>query len=216
MRYTFSNVLRRLILSLLLVASFQSGLVAQTTELVQFSGIVMSSDTLEAIPYTHVVNTRNATGAVSNTQGFFSFVAAAGDTILFTSIGYKPSEFVIPNELTSTKYSVIQLMTSDTIFLDETLIYPWPTPEDFREAFLALDLPDNYLDRARKNLEHEKLREMRDALPIDGNEAADFYFRSEARKYYYAGQDPPMRIFDVFAWKEFIDAWKRGDFKRNK
>ena len=105
-------------------------------------------------------------------------------------------------------------MTHDTIHLDATVIYPWPSRDDFRDAFLALDVPDTYLDRARENLERERLREMGLALRPDGNETTDRFFRQEAQKYYYAGQPPPIRLFDVFAWKEFIDAWKRGDFKR--
>jgi hypothetical protein len=35
-----------------------------------------------------------------------------------------------------------------------------------------------------------------------------------ARKASYAGQNPPQNIFNPAAWAEFIQAWKRGDFKR--
>jgi len=28
------------------------------------------------------------------------------------------------------------------------------------------------------------------------------------------GQVPPQNIFNPIAWAEFIQAWKRGDFKR--
>ena len=37
-----------------------------------------------------------------------------------------------------------------------------------------------------------------------------------AGKTYYAGQIPPMNIFNPFAWAEFVKAWKRGDFKKKK
>jgi hypothetical protein len=36
-----------------------------------------------------------------------------------------------------------------------------------------------------------------------------------AQKSYYAGgQIPPMNILNPFAWAQFFEAWKRGDFKR--
>jgi hypothetical protein len=41
-------------------------------------------------------------------------------------------------------------------------------------------------------------------------------FRQTANRATFAGQIAPQRIFDVFAWKQFIEAWKRGDFKKKK
>ena len=48
---------------------------------------------------------------------------------------------------------------------------------------------------------------------MDAQENADRYLRAEAQKYDWAGQAPPQNIFNVFAWAQFIEAWKRGDFK---
>lgn len=173
----------------------------------------MSSDSLQAIPFANIINLNIGTGTISNYQGFFSLVAAKGDTIEFSCLGFKDELYVIPDELESSRYSFIQLLTQDTIHLAATVIYPWPDPEDFREAFLALDVPDTYLDKARANLEKQRLRELGLTLMPDGNESSDRFFRQEARKYYWAGQPPPIQLFNVFAWQEFIEAWKRGDFK---
>ena len=107
-------------------------------------------------------------------------------------------------------------MTQDTFHLIETIIYPWPSREDFKRAFLALDVPDDDLERARKNLHREKLREMGLAMSNDANDASDFYFKENAKQYYYAGQYPPIQIFNPFAWAKFIEAWKNGDFKRKR
>jgi hypothetical protein len=57
---------------------------------------------------------------------------------------------------------------------------------------------------------------MRNSVPYDGRENADYYLRQQASSYYYIGQTPPMQIFSPIAWKEFFDAWKRGDFKKKK
>jgi len=188
---------------------------AQTSGLVQFSGVVMSSDSLKGIPFAHIIIKQINRGTISNFQGFFSFVAAMGDTIVFSSIGYKKKEFVIPDSLKLDKYSVIQLMTQDTIYLPETIIHPWPTPEQFREAFLTLNIPDDDYERAKKNLERERLKELGKSMAMDGNQNSDYYLRQEAARFYYNGQYPPLNIFDPLRWAEFFNAWQNGEFKRD-
>ncbi len=183
---------------------------------IQFSGLTMSSDSLMAIPYVNIYSLQSKSGSTANYNGFFSFVANKGDSIKFTAIGYKDEIFVIPLNLSEDKYSVIQLMTQDTIFLAETIIYPWPSKEDFKNAFLSYNIPDDYYEIARKNLERDKLKEIGEQMAMDADKNADYQTKQMAQKIYYAGQFPPMRIFDVFAWKEFIEAWKRGDFKKDE
>ncbi len=184
--------------------------------IIQFSGLTMTSDSLMAIPYVNIYSKQSATGTTANFNGFFSFVAKKGDSIKFTAVGYKDEIYIIPLTLTADKYSVIQLMTKDTIFLAETIIYPWPSKEDFKTAFLSFNIPDDYYEIARKNLERDKLKEIGEQMAMDADMNADYQTKLMAQKIYYAGQYPPMRIFDVFAWKEFIEAWKRGDFKKDE
>lgn len=187
---------------------------AQDRDLIQFSGFVMTSDSLAGIPYCHIYIEHTSRGTASDFDGYFSFAAREGDTIAFSAVGHKEDRFIIPVDLDKKKYSVIQLMTQDTIYLSETIIYPWPSREQFRQAFLSADVPDDQLELARKNLERERLRELGEAMAMDANENTDYYFRQEAYKFYYEGQAPPMNIFNPFAWAEFIQAWKRGDYKR--
>jgi hypothetical protein len=35
-------------------------------------------------------------------------------------------------------------------------------------------------------------------------------------KLYHSGQAPPISLMNPFAWSKFIEAWKNGDFKRQK
>ena len=60
----------------------------------------------------------------------------------------------------------------------------------------------------------QKRRALAQSLPRDGREACNIQLRNVASKAYYAGQNPPQNIFNPAAWVEFIEAWKRGDFKR--
>ena len=185
-------------------------------KVIQFSGYVLTPDSLLGIPYVNIYESESLKGTTSYTDGFFSFAAETGDTIYFSSIGFKKSFFVIPPNLMTNKYSIVKLLPQDTTYIDSVIIYPWPTKELLKQAFLEIELEETDADRAARNLEREYLREIGETMAYDADENSDYYMRTEAQKFYYAGQAPPQNIFNVFAWAKFIEAWKRGDFKRRK
>jgi signal peptidase I len=204
------------LVSILLVLFFSLNVFAQK-QVVQFSGYVLTPDSLIGIPFVSVSVKNSNKGTISDPQGFFSFVGEAGDTIYFSSVGFRKTSYVIPSDLQSNKYSIIKLMSQDEIYIDTVTIYPWPSKDMFRQAFLSLQLEESDIDRALKNLEREYVKEMSGVMAMDANENADNYLRAQAQKYYYAGgQVPPQNIFNVFAWAQFFEAWKRGDFKKSK
>ena len=206
--------MKKIVFAFLLLTSVQFVFAQKNNKPIQFSGLVLTSDSLMGIPYATVIIKNQGRGTLTNYQGFFSLVAMGGDTIQFSTVGFRTASIVIPDTLSRAKYSVIQLLTADTIYLEETVIYPWPTKEQFIHAFLSLNIPDDDLERAKKNLERERLKEIGETLTADADEAGDYYYRREAQRFYYSGQIPPQNIFNPFAWAQFIEAWKRGDFKR--
>ncbi|HXD78891.1 MAG TPA: hypothetical protein VN616_13835, partial [Puia sp.] len=52
-------------------------------------------------------------------------------------------------------------------------------------------------------------------VPANAGEAVSTYLRQSAQRYYYQGQAPPQNILNPLAWADFIQAWKRGDFRNN-
>lgn len=188
------------------------------TSLVQFSGMVLdgSDEQLYPVPYANILVKDKGRGTYSDLKGFFSIVVEKGDVIVFSAIGYKTVEYVIPMDLEDDRYSIVQLMTQDTINLPETVIFPWPSREHFKLEFLAMDVTPELQERAARNLAQESLERMRTELRTDGNENADYYLRQQAGTNYYIGQRPPMNIFNPVAWKQFFDSWKAGDFKKKK
>ena len=186
--------------------------------LVQFSGIVLdgSDDNLFPIPYANISIREEARGTYSDFNGFFSIVAEKGAKITFSAVGYRDVDFIIPDSLDDNRYSVVQLMTQDTINLPETVVFPWPNRDHFKLEFLAMNIDDELQLRAIENLAEKSLDRIREIVPKDGNENADYYLRQEARSYYYIGQTPPMPIFSPLAWKKFVDSWKNGDFKKKE
>lgn len=188
------------------------------TSLVQFSGMVLdgSNEALYPVPYVNILVKEKQRGTYSDFEGFFSIVVEKGDVIVFSAVGYQTVEFRIPRNLDEDRYSLVQLMTQDTVNLPETVVFPWPNREHFKLEFLAMDVTPELQERAARNLANETLREMRNEVAKDGVENGSYYLRQQAREYYYIGQRPPMNIFNPVAWKKFFDSWKNGDFKKKK
>jgi hypothetical protein len=128
---------------------------AQVTDenLVQFSGVTITADSLNPVPYAHILVKNNNRGAITDNYGYFSFVAHKRDTVLFNALGYKTAVFIIPDTITKQRYSLIQLMTADTLTLPAAYIFPWPTYEEFKQAFINLNIPDDDLEIRRHDAE---------------------------------------------------------------
>ncbi len=185
-------------------------------ELIQFSGVVLTADSIHPVPFTNISIKNTKYGTVADYYGYFSLVARKADTILFSAVGYKQGVFVIPDTVSENRYSLIQVMPSDTVMLPQTVIYPWPSKEQFKEAFLYYKVPEDDIERAKKNLRPELIHSLADAYAMDGSLNYKYSMQQMQDKYYYNGQLQPISILNPFAWAQFIKAWKEGKFKRKK
>jgi len=180
---------------------------------VQLYGVIMTADSLVGIPAVSVTIKGQNRGTLTNDQGVFSIVVLKGDEIEFSHVSYKPKTISIPKSLEGNQYSVIQLMVADTVYLPATIIKPRPTPEQFARDFVNAKVPDDDIEIARQNTSEAKRRVLLKTVPGDGREATSIQFRNVANRAVYQGQVPPMNIFNPAAWADFIQSWKRGDFK---
>ncbi|OSZ80247.1 hypothetical protein CAP36_03060 [Chitinophagaceae bacterium IBVUCB2] len=180
---------------------------------VQLYGIIMTADSLVGIPAVSVTVKGQNRGTISNAQGVFSIVVLKGDQVEFTHVTYKPKTITIPRNLEGNQHSVVQLMVIDTVYLPATIIRPRPTQEQFARDFVNVKVPTDDIEIARQNTSATKRRILMRTVPGDGGEATRIQFNNIANKATYTGQTPPMNIFNPAAWADFIQAWKRGDFK---
>ena len=126
---------------------------------VKIAGVTVTSDSLKPVPFVNVLIKGNYTGTMGDYSGFYSIIAKAGDTLIFSSMGYRKEEYIIPDTLKNEQYSLIQILKKDTVQLSVTTIKVWPSYEQFKQAFLNVDIKDSDLARAKKNLDHDILRE---------------------------------------------------------
>lgn len=187
---------------------------AKKNSLIQFSGVVIEGDDLRPVPYTSIIVKNTYRGTISDYFGYFSFVAKESDTIEFTAIGFIPAQYIIPDTLTSNTYSLIQVLRKDTIYLKVTEVYPWPSKEQFKQAFLDLNLEEDDLARATKNMDRSDLKEQMVGMAMDASLNYKYSSQQYQSQLYYAGQYPPNNLLNPIAWAKFIKAWKNGDFKK--
>jgi hypothetical protein len=215
--FIFGSVKRFLLYTGILLFSFSQTATAQfetsRDSVVQLYGVIMTADSLVGIPAVSVMVKGQNRGTISNAQGVFSIVVLKGDQVEFSHVTYKPKTITIPRTLEGNQYSVVQLMVVDTVYLPATIIRPRPTPEQFARDFVNNKVPDDDIEIARQNTSAAKRRIWLQTTPGDGGEATKMQFNRIANRAVYQGQTPPMNIFNPAAWADFIQAWKRGDFK---
>ncbi len=181
-------------------------------DLVQLTGRMLD-ELLQPLPYSHILVLNNYRGAITDKQGKFSFVAQVHDSVMFSSLGYKKKILVIPDTIKEPFMTFDIILDRDTFLIGEVEIYPWKSYEEFKQAFLSLKLPDDDMDRARKNIALIKTQIILDETP---NSRQNFQkiLEEQYRQTYNQGLFPTYQIFNAFAWAEFFEALKRGDFKK--
>jgi hypothetical protein len=182
-------------------------------KVVQIAGIVVSGDSVASVPFAKVMVKGNYRGALCDFSGFFSIVANTGDTLVFSCIGYKRSQYIIPENLESKQYSLIQILDRDTILLPTTEIVVWPTYEQFKVAFLTTEVPNDDMQRAEKNLNREAITAQAARIGMGANANQNYMLENYKSRLYFAGQLPPNNLLNPIAWMKFIKAWKDGTLK---
>ena len=208
---------KSLLLFVISILSFSFSGYAQSANqggVIQFSGVILDSDSLQPVPFTTIVVLNSRKGTTADANGIFSFAAQEGDSIRFSSVGFKDAFFVIPDTLHTNKYSLIQLLSTDTLLLRTHMVYPWPTKEQFKQEFLNTRVPTDDLDRANANLAQAEMRERMQDMPGSGSENFKYENANRAQQVYYNGQYPSWSILNPIAWSQFIKAWNNGDFKK--
>jgi len=177
---------------------------------IQFSGVVLDQDSLTPLPFVSILVKGTNRGVVSDYYGFFSMVINPGDELEFYSITHKRRSYKIADTLKNKYYYAIQVLTKDTIQLQTVDVYPWPTKDEFRRAFLALNLSDSDAERADKNLMREELSYLERTQGASASENYKYAMQAYYTKVYTAGQQPSFTLLNPVKWAEFIESWRSG------
>lgn len=197
-----------------LIASVSFAQNRDSTRLIQLSGVVVSADSLEQMPFTTIFDRVSRRGTIADYYGFFSMVVLPGDTLMFSYYGYKTSSFIVPDTLTENRYSIIHMLHKDTIDLPAVTVYPWPSREDFARAFIEMRPYDDALRRAQKQISGESLAFASARLSTDASLSYSWQQNQQNTKLYTMGQSPVNNLLNPYSWATFIQAWKSGQLGR--
>lgn len=205
----------RIFILILFIAFFNSTLFSQNDDrLVQLSGVLVSADSLDLVSYASIIDKTTRKGTMADYYGYFSFVTRPGDTILFNAFGFKPNSYIVPDTLSENRYSIIHIMTPDTLLLPEVEVYPWPSKEDFARAFVEMEPYDDALRKAQRQLSGESLAFAAARIPTDGGLSYNWETQQNQTRLYTMGQTPVNNLLNPAAWSQFVDSWRKGELKR--
>jgi len=185
-------------------------------KIIQFSGIAIDADSLTPLPYVAIVIRHSERGVYSNEKGYYAIVAQEKDTIDFFSMGYHKATFVLADTFKANQYTHIQGLKMDTILLHETTIYPWVSKEQFKNAFLSVNIPDDDLARAEENLSQSAMQKVAANVTMDAGMVYSAGLQQREYKNYYAGQKQPNNLLNPIAWSRFIQSIENGDYKKQQ
>jgi hypothetical protein len=187
---------------------------AQEIKLIQLNGRVIN-EMLEPLPFSHILIMNSYRGAITNNSGRYTLVVEAGDTVLFSAVGYKRKYLRMPGTVTNPFLQLDVVLEVDTLMIDAVEIYPWKSYEEFKEAFVNLKLPTDDMERARRNIALLRTQIIMDYEP-DGYANFKNIMEQQYRQTYSQNMNQSWQILNPFAWAKFFEALKRGDYKSKK
>jgi len=183
---------------------------------VLFQGRVIASSNAEFLPLAYIFNPQAGRGALTDNFGQVDMYVFPGDSLVISHIGYKKKYYIVPRD-TELVHQVIIPMDEMTTMLREVKVFPHSSEEEFKQAFLAMELRDaRQRDNARNNLEQSKLNvfALQAGMGASSNfrNFSDMMISSQANKSFF--NSPMLALTNPFAWISFIKSVKNGDLKR--
>ena len=183
-------------------------------KIVQLTGIIISADSMQAVSYTSILIAGTNRGTMADASGYFSLVITSGDTLKFSSVGYQTETYRLPDTLTQSSYSLIQLMKRDTAVYPTVNITRWPSYQQFKYAFENKIIPEGDYEYAQRNMKRVEVNNSEYKADASLNHK---YVQNQAKsQLYYGGQIPPNNLLNPIAWASFLRAWKNGELKIEK
>ena len=174
----------------LIAIVFSTSLFAQEEpKPVQIHGVVVSNDSLiQLLPNVQILVKSRGQMTTSNNDGFFSLVAMPGDTVYFQHIGFQLQKLWIADTLNGDAFLSRVTLEWDTEMLDPVIVYPWPSRENFKEEFLAMEVQTTEMDIANRNLAMDELRARALAMGYDAKEMQKYLISMQNQQLYNQGR----------------------------
>lgn len=185
---------------------------SRSNKLVQFSGIITDTDSNAVVPYVTITNVSyNEQKYSANYQGYFSFVARTGDTVVFSAVGFTSKTFVIPNEVVDRKYTAMVKLKAEIVYLRSVRVSPWATVEEFNKEFLSMKVADDDMAIAKRNLSQKSIKGMSLTLEPNAQEIGNMNYRNNFDRMMNVNMRQTNPLLNPFAWGKLMQTIFNGD-----
>lgn len=204
------------VLFLLVVCATSNSQAQGRAEPIYVSGLIIDGKTTEPVSSAHLYIPQAGHGTSASLDGYFILPTMPGDSVIVDCIGYKKRYYIVPKDK-GESYSIVIEMNQDVTTLPIVEVSAYPTEEMFKEALVALELPDQEkMDRLQETLDKNYMMRMAFETPMDAGANHRYQMDRDFMRTSGRGTMPTLQLLNPFAWAQFIKSVKRGDYKKGK
>jgi hypothetical protein len=201
-----------LIIALLFSCLYVQG---QERKIVELSGR-LTVDSIHPAAYANVLIINKHQGVSSEFNGNYHILAHTEDTVVFSYLGFRKRQFVIPADVKGDVYEVNHRFVLDTIFLKKHNVKPQGDYNQFRQAVINTKvLPDPEVVTALANIQMILTQESLHPSPASAYENYRTAMMNMALRP-RPGQVPYFGFLNPIAWAKYIDFVKKQKQRKMK
>jgi hypothetical protein len=116
----------------------------------KITGKLIDNETGKGIPFTHVLNESLRISVISDTSGRYAIRGKAGDTLVFSILGYLGKYIVLDEK--DMGADLLTKLIPRTYDIAEVKVFGYTSYSQFKQGFRDLQLPETQTDRLRASL----------------------------------------------------------------
>ena len=210
------NRLFYIVILIVLPLVITNGQVADKERLIQVTGII-SDEESNPVPGVSIISHKLKRGTISELSGIYNVISIPGDTIWFSALGYKNTKIIVPKELDSRQFTKDIVLLNDTIVINDVIILPWKSYEEFKRAVLAEKPMKQEIINMYENLASiQKSISNTPSYSITPEAGYRMAMQQNANAVMTRGQYPSNNLLNPFAWAKFFSGIKHGLLKNQK
>jgi len=157
----------------------------------------------------NVISFKLMHGTVTERTGVYSITSIPGDTLFFSAIGFKKAVMQVPSEMID-RLTVDVMLEDDTIMIEDVVILPWKTYDEFKQAVINYEV--NSTETQRMNINIELIRRSINTATTRISPEAGYRYAMQQNfnALMTKNQFPVNNLLNPFAWSKFFKGMKNG------
>lgn len=195
---------------------FIQGQTQERERFIQVTGIIFDESD-RPVSNAGVISTKLRRGSLSDRSGIYSIISMPGDTLLYRALGFKISMMTVPRSFEGRHLSIDVVLYGDTIKIDDVVILPWRSYEEFKREITEPRPVDPEIANMNENLA-SIYSSIANSQGVTVSPEAGFRYAMEQNFSALAtkNQYPVNNLLNPFAWAKFLSGVKNGLLRNQK